>query len=170
MNELAGGDATLWTIVAAVVMIVGLAGVAIPALPGLGLIWATAIVYGLLIGFSTVGWSVIAVLTVILVASMVKSVLLPRRTSAASGASGWAQLGGLVGAVIGFFVLNVIGVIVGALTGVMLVELMVKGDLALAWRATVGLAKGLGLSAVIDLGLGLAMIAVWSVWAWTVVF
>lgn len=170
MNELAGDEAVLWTVVAAVVMVVGLAGVAIPVLPGLALIWGTAIVYGILVGYSTLGWSVIAAMTAILVASMVKGVLLPRRTSAASGASGWAQFGGLVGAIVGFFVIPVLGVIIGALVGVFGVELLLKKDWGRAWTATIGLAKGLGLSALIDLGLGLVMIAVWSVWAWTVVF
>lgn len=159
-----------WTILAAVIMVVGLCGVVIPILPGLALIWGTALVYGLIVGFGAGGIAVMVVLTVLLAVSMIKSVVVPRRAAQEAGASGWSQFGGLVGAVIGFFVIPVVGVIVGALVGVLLVEVSLKGDWGEAWTATVATAKGFGISALIDLGLGLAMIGTWSAWALTVAF
>ncbi len=158
-----------WSVAAAVIMVVGLCGVVIPVLPGLALIWITALIYGFIVGFDAIGIVVMVVLTGLLVASIVKGILVPRRTAADSGASTWAQVGGVVGAIIGFFLIPIVGVIVGALVGVLLVELLLKGNWADAWTATKGLAKGFGISALIDFGLGLVMIGVWAVWAATIV-
>ena len=154
-----------WSIMAAVIMVVGLCGVVIPILPGLALIWLTALIYGFIVGYDALGIAVMVILTVILLASIVKGIVVPRKTASESGASGWAQLGGVVGAIIGFFLIPIIGVIVGALVGVLLVEVLVKGDWANAWTATKGTAKGFGISAAIDFLLGLIMITVWVAWA-----
>lgn len=160
----------VWTIAAAVVMVVGLCGVIVPIVPGLVMVWVTALIYGFAVGWSGLGVGVMALLTVLLIISLGLSFVVPRKTAAASGASGWSQLGGLVGAVIGFFVIPFVGIIVGALVGVYLVELILKEDSAEAWTATKGLAKGFGISVVIDLAIGIVMLAAWSLWAATVVF
>ena len=159
-----------WTLLAAIIMVVGLCGVIIPILPGLLLIWITAFVYGFIVGFTPVGIGVMMVLTVLVAISVIKGFVIPKQTATASGASGWSQVGGLVGAIIGFFLIPVIGVLVGALVGVLLVEILLKGNWDEAWTATKGTAKGFGISAVVDLGLGMVMLAAWSVWASTVVF
>ena len=150
-------------------MVIGLCGVVIPILPGLALIWGVAIVYGFIVGWSALGVAAIVALTLLLAVSIVKSILVPRKTAAESGASGWSQLGAVVGAIIGFFVIPIVGVIIGALVGVLVAEVLIKGDWGLAWTATKGMAKGFGISALIDFVLGLIMIAIWSAWALTVV-
>lgn len=159
----------VWTIVIAVVMVIGLAGVAIPVLPGLALVWAAALVYGFAVGFGWQGIGVMVLLSTLLVASVVKGVIVPKRAVERVGGSGWSQLGGLVGALIGLFTLPVIGVPVGALIGVMAVEYVNTQSLPDAWVATKGVAKGFGINALIDLGIGVAMIGAWSLWALSVV-
>ncbi|MEM7272991.1 MAG: DUF456 domain-containing protein [Actinomycetota bacterium] len=159
-----------WTVLAAVLMVIGLCGVVVPILPGLVLMWVVALVYGLLVGFDAIGIVVMVVATILVAASLISSVLIPRRAAAEGGASGWAQVGGIVGAVIGFFVIPVVGIIVGALIGLLVVEAALTGDWGEAWVATKATAKGFGISALVDLGLGLVLLAAWSVWAATVVF
>ncbi len=158
-----------WSIVAAIVMVVGLCGVVIPVLPGLALIWGTALIYGFIVGFDAVGVVAMVVLTGLLIASIIKGVIIPRRTASESGASGWSQLGGVVGAVIGFFAIPFVGIIIGALVGVLVVEFFIKGNFDDAWTATKGTAKGFGISALIDFGLGMFMIVVWAIWAASVI-
>lgn len=161
-----GSDAALlWTIVVAAVMALGLMGVLLPALPGLMLIWAAALFYGLMVGFGTIGWVVLAFLSLLVAAGIIKGVVIPRRAAAESGASGWAQLGAVAGGVVGFFVIPVFGLIIGALAGLLAVEYLLKGDWNEAMTAVRGTAKGFGVSVVIDLVLGIIMIAAWSVWA-----
>jgi len=166
-----GQDAELfWTAVVAVVMAVGLLGIVVPVLPGLLLIWGAAVVYGLLIGFSTTGWVVVGILSMLAVISVIKSIVIPRRAAAQSGASIWAQIGAVLGGVAGFFLIPVLGLVIGALAGLLAVEVLLKGNWDEAWTAAIGTAKGFGISALIDLVLGLLMITFWSVWAATVVF
>jgi len=162
-------DTATWTLLAGIAMTVGLVGVVVPILPGILLIWAVAVLYGIIVGFGVIGWVAMAVVTALAGISIIKSLIIPRQEAEKSGASTFAQLGGLVGAVIGFFLIPIVGVIVGALVGVLVVEWVAKGDLATAWKATKGVAKGFGKSALIDLVLGLAMIATWSVWAFSAI-
>ncbi len=157
--------ALLWTIVVAFVMALGLMGVVLPVLPGLLLIWAAAVFYGFMVGFGTVGWTVVGLLTVLAAAGAIKSVVIPRRAAVESGASGWAQLGAALGGVVGFFVIPVFGLILGALAGLLAVEYVLKGDWNEALVAVRGTARGFGISVVIDLILGIVMIVAWSAWA-----
>jgi len=167
---LAGDDYVLvWTGVAAAVMAVGLVGVIVPFLPGLFLILAAAGVYGLLVGFDSVAVAVLIAMSILVAISVIKSFVIPRKAASQSGASGWSQVAAVAGGVIGFFVIPIFGLILGALAGLVLSEFMIKGNWDEAWVAAKGTAKGFGVSALIDLGLGIVMIAAWSVWAATVV-
>lgn len=173
MNELGftGEEYHLfWSALALVVMAIGLVGVLVPVLPGLTLIWSVALIYGLLVGFGPAGLAAMVVMSLIVVVSVIKSVALPRRAAAGAGASGWSQLGAVVGGVVGFFLLPVIGLIVGALAGMVATEYSLRGNWDDAWGATKATAKGFGLSAVIDVGLGMIMIATWALWASSVIW
>jgi uncharacterized protein YqgC (DUF456 family) len=159
-----------WSVLALVVMAVGLIGVLVPVLPGLMLIWSVALIYGLIVGFGASGLSAMVVLSLIVVLSVVKSVILPRRAAAGAGASGWSQFGAVAGGVVGFFLVPVIGLILGALAGMVATEYSVKGNWEDAWTATKATAKGFGISALIDLVLGMVMITAWAVWAASVIW
>lgn len=159
-----------YTVLIAIVMAVGLVGTIFPFVPGVTLIWAAALVYGFLVGFGTIGFAVVGVLTIILAASVAKSVLVPRRMAEGQGVSRWSQIVAAVGAVLGLVFIPFVGVFVGALLGLFGAELAHHRDVAAAGRATVAVAKGFGLSALIEVVLAVAMIAVWSVWAFSVVY
>lgn len=157
------------TVVVAAVMIVGLAGTLVPLLPGLVLIWAGALLYGLLVGFGPGGIVVIALLSALVGVSIIKSVLLPRRMAEGHDVSRWSQLAALVGAVLGLVFIPLVGIVVGALVGLFVAELANHRDPGVAVKATIAVAKGFGLSALIDVALAMVMIAVWSLWAFSVV-
>ncbi len=164
------GGEVMWTLVVGVVAVIGLCGVVLPAVPGLVLMWAAALFYGFAVGWSNIGVGVMVLLSLLVIAGTVTGVLVPQRAAAESGASGMAQLGGVVGAIVGFFVIPVFGVIVGALAGLLVVEYVRNDDWALAWTATKGTARGFGLSILIDLALGMVMLTLWAIWALTVLF
>ena len=75
----------------------------------------------------------------------------------------------MLGGIIGFFVIPVIGIVVGALVGIALAEYMDKGDWALARTSTIAVAKGFGIGALAQIGFGFLILIVWSGWAATVV-
>jgi len=160
----------VWTLIAGVVMVVGVAGVIVPGLPGLLLVVAAGVGYGFAVGFSPLGWVVIGVLGVLLAISIALGVMIPQREAARAGTAGISQWAALLGAIIGFFVIPVFGLIAGAIIGALVAEYQVKGNWDEAWTATLGLVKGLGISMLVDLVIGVVMIAAWSVWALTVLF
>jgi uncharacterized protein YqgC (DUF456 family) len=159
------GEATL---LVGVAMVVGLAGTIVPVLPGIALLWAAGLAYGLIVGFGQVGIGVMVAFTLIVGISVAKSVLLPRRMASGNDVSIWSQLVAVVGAVVGFFVIPIVGIVLGALVGLFLAEWIKHRELGPAWVGTKAVAKAFGLSALIDVGLGLVMFALWSGWALTV--
>lgn len=160
----------LVTVVCAIALVVGLIGTLIPILPGVAFMWLASLLYGFVVGYTPFGVVVMFILTALMVASLIVGAILPRKAAVESGAATRSQVVGVIGAVIGFFIIPVVGVIVGALAGLLLAELADKGELRPAWNATIGLAKGFGVGALAQFGFGFAMLLLWSAWAATVVF
>ena len=148
----------------ALVMAIGVAGTVLPFVPGLPIVWAAALVYGLVAGFDTTGWIAFGAITVIFVVGSVVGFVLPHRRAGRAGAPTSTILIGLVAGVIGFFVIPVVGLPVGAVAGVYLAERARTGDGRTAWIATKELVVGFGLGALVQLTAGLAMVGCWVGW------
>jgi uncharacterized protein YqgC (DUF456 family) len=69
--------------------------------------------------------------------------------------------------VIGFFAVPVVGALIGFPAGVFVAELLRHRHHGPAWRATWEALKSVGLGIAIQLGAGVAMIAIWSVAVFT---
>ena len=152
-------------VLVALLMAVGLAGTLIPIVPGLLLVWGAAVVYGLIEGFSTGGWVAIVIITVLFVISVALGLAIPQRKAVESGATVWGQAGAVLGAIVGFFVIPVVGALLGAPLGAFAFEWFHQGDWTAAKRATRGLMVGMGWSTLVNLMLGVVMVATWGVWA-----
>ncbi|MEM7337608.1 MAG: DUF456 domain-containing protein [Actinomycetota bacterium] len=156
------------TVIVGLVMVVGLAGTVIPVLPGLLVIWLAALGYGFGVGWSATGIVVMVIATLAVGIGLVTGVLIPRRMAEGEGVPIWSQLVGLVAAIVGFFVIPYVGVFIGALAGILGAEWIRQQDLGAAWRSTVAVAKGMGISMLVELGLAMVTITAWAVWAFTV--
>jgi hypothetical protein len=109
---------------------------------------------------SPTGWIVLAVATAfIALGTVVKYVVPGRRLRQNEIPNSTLLLGGILG-VVGFFVIPVIGLVVGFVLGVYLAELNRVG-LNQAWPATVHALKAVGLSILIELLATLCAAAVW---------
>lgn len=159
----------LTTIIVLIVMLTGMVGTLVPILPGIALMWAGAVGYAFVVGFDAMAIGVLIAISALTVAATAVGVLLPKRAAADSGASTASQIAAAVGAVIGFFVIPIIGVVIGALIGIAVAEWFDKRDWPAAWASTIAVAKGLGISALIQFGIAFMILVVWSVWALTVV-
>ncbi len=95
-------------------------------------------------------------------------VVVPKRAAAYSGASTSSQIAAAIGAVIGFFAIPIIGVVVGAVVGIGLAEWYDKRDWPAARSSTIAIAKGFGVSALVQFGLGFVILIVWLPWAYAV--
>jgi len=120
-------DATL--ILTLVVMLVGLAGSVLPGLPGVPLIFASALVYAYLTDFEIVGAGVLVLLALFAVLAFVSDFLATTYGARRFGASGWGTAGGAVGGLLGalagalFFGIGALfGLLAGTIGGVFLGE------------------------------------------------
>ena len=147
-----------------IVMLVGLVGVVIPFIPGLPLVWGAGLLYGLAEGFGTIGWLAFGAMTILLVIGTVAGFVLPQRKVTEAGAPRSTLVAGLAGAVIGFFVVPVVGLPLGAVAGVLLAEQARTSDWEVAWRSTRALVVGFGLGALAQLGVGVLMAICWVGW------
>jgi len=145
-------------------MAVGLIGTVLPFLPGLPIIWAAALVYGLAEGFGGVGSVAFTLITLLAVTGVVAGLVLPHRRVAARGASTSTVAAGVVLGIIGFFVIPVVGLVVGAVGGVLLAERSRTGDWTSAWATTKDLMVGFGIGVAVEFAAGIAMIVCWVAW------
>lgn len=148
------------TVLAAVLIVVGLAGVFIPLLPGPVLIWVGIGLWAFDRGDFT-GWGIMVIATAVLAIGLVAKYALPGRRLREAGVP-WITLalGTLLG-VIGFVVIPLFGLPIGFVIGVYLAELGRLGSHAAAWPSTREAVSAVGLSMLIEFGSGLIATAIW---------
>lgn len=146
-----------------VAMIAGLLGVLIPVLPGLLLILGAGLVWAIGDGGGGVRWTVVIVLAALAVMGTAAPFVASGRRSSAAGAPGWVRVAGAVGAVVGFFVIPVVGALAGLPLGIFVAELVRLHSVTAARRSTVEALKGIGIGVSIQFVAGVAMIAVWGI-------
>jgi uncharacterized protein YqgC (DUF456 family) len=140
----------------------GLAGLGLPALPGAPLLFL-----GVLLGawaevFASNGsgtWiaaGVLAALTIVV--DFAAGAFGARRY----GATGRAVLGATIGAIVGIF-FGLVGILIGPFIGAVVGELSVQRDLRAASRAGIGATIGLALGTAAKLALGFAMLGLTAI-------
>ena len=154
-------------------ILVGLVGVIVPILPGVLLIWLTVLAYAIVEGFNSIDWVTFVVITLIALVTGTADIWMALFGSKSGGASFLSMVYGVIGAVIGFFVLGAIAPLVGSLfggilgysAGVLLGQYQKQRDWNLALKASLGGLAGWGIATVIQLGGGLHILAlfVWQV-------
>jgi len=148
----------LWVLAVALV-VVGLAGIVLPALPGTVLIFAGLLLAAWAEDFTRVGPVTLVVLGLLAAASygidLAAGALGVRRL----GASRRAMAGAALGTLLGLF-LGLPGLIVGPFLGAVLGELSVHRDLGRAGRAGIAAWIGFAIGVAVKVGVGFAMIGI----------
>jgi len=151
--------------IALVIMVVGLIGLIVPIFPGITVIWLAALGYGAVTGFTTLGWVLFAVITVLTIVGMTIDNVLMNAKAHKEGAAWWTLALGMLGGVLGTILLPPVGGILAAPLVVLLLEYMRQRDINKALLTLRGLLIGWGASFVVRFFIGLAMIGIWLVWA-----
>ena len=138
---------------------VGVVGIVVPVLPGSALIFLAVLAWTLLDRSATT-WSVLALVTALLLAGGVVKYAVPGRRLRDRGVPPRSLLAGAVLGVVGFFVVPVVGLPLGFLLGVYLSELQRVGR-ERAWPATRAAVGAAGLSLLIELAAGLLAATTW---------
>jgi len=155
-------DLLLYWIGAIALVVTGLLGLALPAIPGAPLIFAGLLLAAWGEDFGYVGlWTIIA-LAILALLSYGVDFWATMFGAKKFGASKRAIVGALLGAIAGIF-LGLPGVIFGPFIGAVIGELSAHRNLPQAVRAGVGATIGLVLGAALKIALAFAMIGVFLV-------
>ncbi len=169
---------TILLIVTFAAMGLGLLGSVLPGLPGVPLIFISALVYAILTDFASVGWPIIVLLGVFAAIAFVADFIATTYGARRFGASNWGTVGGAVGGLVGtlagalvFGIGALFGLIFGTIGGVFLGEYLRRQrepareneepgrwDWRRASRAAGGVLVGYVASAVIQGILGVASV------------
>ena len=123
------------------VMLVGVVGAVVPALPGISLIVGAIVVWGLVVGFAGLKWALgVAIVATLLSLAIdyLAGVLGAQRV----GASNWGQIGAFVGMFLGLFGLlpflptgiPLLGMLLGTVLGAFIGEFLHRRELKLGQR------------------------------------
>jgi uncharacterized protein len=146
-------------------VLVGLVGIVVPVLPGSVLILAAVAVWAAETA-TPAGWLVCGLAAALLVLGGVVKYVVPGRRLRAGGVPNRTLVaGGLLG-IVGFFVIPVVGLLIGFVAGVYLSEAQRVGR-SQAWPSTSAALRAAGLSLLIELAAGLLAALVWLVGAVT---
>jgi uncharacterized protein YqgC (DUF456 family) len=147
-------------VLVALVIAVGLVGILVPILPGSVLVAGAILVWAWTTGGAT-SWTVFAVAAVFIVAGTVVKYVLPGRRLQVAGIPASTQWFGVLLGIVGFFVVPVVGLLLGFVLGIYLAELRRVGS-AQAWPSTVHSLKAVGLSIVIELVAAVLATLAWA--------
>ncbi|HET6659422.1 MAG TPA: DUF456 domain-containing protein [Rubrobacter sp.] len=163
-----------------VLMFAGLLGSVLPGLPGVTLIFLSALVYAIITDFRTVGVAILVVLFIFAAIAFLADFVATSYGARRFGASNWGTVGGAVGgiagALIGLLFLGIgslFGLILGTIAGVFIGEYLrrerqgdqqetepTQADWRRASRAAGGVLVGYLTAAVIQGLLGLASVVI----------
>jgi len=146
-------------LIVGLVVLVGVVGVVVPLLPGTLLVAGGVVVWALEVR-SVTGWVCTGVALGVLAAGAVVKYAVPGKRLSASGVPTSTLLLGAVLAVVGFFVVPVIGAFLGFVLGVYLAEVRRQGSQR-AWPATRAALAAVGLSVLIELVAAILAAVVW---------
>ena len=152
----------LWWALSAGLILLGLAGIVLPALPGTVLVLAGIVVGAWIDDFTQVGWFAIATVTVLAVLAWVLDYVAALLGAKRAGASRQAVIGAALGTVAGIF-MGLIGVFFMPLVGAAIGEFIARKDHNRAVK--VGVATWLGLMAgmLVKVVLAFMMVGIYGV-------
>jgi uncharacterized protein YqgC (DUF456 family) len=148
------------TLLVAIVIAIGLVGILVPLIPGSILVFGAIAVWAFVEG-TTAGWVTFGVAAAILVAALLIKYLWPMKRMRNADVGTWSLLVGGAFGIVGFFVVPVLGLVLGFVLGVYVAELALRKNNRLAWASTVHAIKGVALSVGVEMAGALLATLVW---------
>jgi uncharacterized protein YqgC (DUF456 family) len=129
-------------VVSTIIMVIGIVGMIYPVFPGTLLVFAGPLIYVIFNGFDKISIVVFVIIIVITAAGLfvdnIASLVGIRKFGASKQALIWA----LVGGVIGFFILNIPGFLIGQFIGVVTAEVSYGREFKASLKAGIGVFIG----------------------------
>lgn len=150
------------TVLAGLLIAVGIVGLVVPVLPGLAVTVLGVLVWAASNGSRT-AWIVFGVVVVLALAGWVVQYAVPGRRMKRAGVPTPTLLAGAICGVIGFFVIPVVGLFAGFVLGVYAMEHARLRNGAAAWAQTKTALKGVLMSMGIELAAAVAVAITWVI-------
>lgn len=151
----------LW-LLAGLLILAGMAGLILPVLPGIPLVYAGLFLLAWAEDFVYVGWVTLSVLGLLTLASYGIDFLATALGARKYGASPRAVAGAAAGALIGVF-FGLVGIILGPFLGAMAGEFSRRASFKTATQAGLGATLGLIFGALLKIALAFTMLGVFVV-------
>jgi uncharacterized protein YqgC (DUF456 family) len=148
-------------VLVALVIAVGIVGIIVPLLPGILLVYAAIVVWAV-IEHAVAAWVTLGVVTVLIGATTLIKYMWPMKRMRSADVGTMTLLAGAVLGIIGFFVIPIVGLVIGFVLGVYLAELANRHDQRVAWTSTKHALKGVALSVGVELTGALLATAAWA--------
>lgn len=152
----------VWTVFCGLAIIVGATGVIVPVLPGSILICISLLVWALVVG-SPLGWVVFAVGVLFVAAGMASSAVLTGRAMKKKSIPGRSVVIGLLLGVAGFFLIPVVGLLVGFALGLFLSEYARQKEVRPAIDSSLAAIKATGLGMLAEFGFASLAAGTWGI-------
>ncbi len=147
----------LW-IIAAILVIAGFAGLVLPALPGMVLIFCGLVVAAWAEHFAYIGWRTITVLALLVFFALLIDLLAGVLGAKKFGAGRYALIGAAIGAFCGLF-FGIPGIVAGPFFGAFFGELVARKDIKDAGIAAIGTWIGLLAGSALKIAIAFIMLA-----------
>jgi uncharacterized protein YqgC (DUF456 family) len=154
------GDA-LWYVMAAILVLAGLAGSVLPALPGVPLVFAGLFVAAWADDFTRVGALTLVLLGLLTLASFAIDFVATAMGAKRVGATRLAIVGAALGTLAGLF-LGIPGLLLGPFVGAVIGEMLSHGELQRATRAGAATWVGLVFGTLAKLALVFTMLGIFA--------
>lgn len=151
--------------VSLVIMFVGMAGIILPVIPSIPLIWIGAFIYALFTHFSKITWMVLLIFALLTVFSIVLENLGNVYGAKRFGATRWGIVGSVVGTGVGFYFGGPVGLILGPIVGTIVFEIIGGKGYTGALKSGLGNFAGFLGGSILKALIGLSMIIIfiWKV-------
>ena len=146
-------------------ILAGLLGSFLPAIPGTPLIVLGALVYAFFTDFEPVGFGRLLLLVGISVLAYALDYAAGALGAKKFGGSWWGAVGALLGAIVGIF-FGPLGLVLGPIVGAALGELARSRRLGTSIRSAFGTVVGMVLGTVAKLSLAVVMVSLFLWWVW----
>jgi len=149
----------VWWVLAALIILAGLVGTVVPALPGVPMIFAGLLLAAWSNDFETIGWGTLSILAVLTVFAVLIDYLAAAFGAKRLGASTRAFWGATLGAIAGMF-FGLPGIILGPFVGAVVAELSGGQGAKQAGRSGYGVWLGLVLGTAAKLSIAFLMLGI----------
>ncbi len=156
---------TLLWILAVALMLIGIAGVVLPALPGIPLMFAGMLIAAWIDDFTRIGVVTLVILGVLTLFTLIIDFAAGALGAKRVGASRRAIVGAAIGTVVGLF-FGLPGLLLGPFVGAVVGELAGRRDVSQALRVGVASWLGFVFGTLLKIAIAFAMLGVFGLALW----